>query len=94
MIIANDDIAPLLRKRIGEYATDIRSLEQASFKQFGSDHHKEVPIYYVPIHPKHRNKVDTTLGPPFMGPMLLFGLCVDSLGGQHRQLITYRFLWE
>jgi hypothetical protein len=57
-IIANDDIAPLLRKRIGEYATDIRSLEQASFKQFGSDHHKEVPIYYVPIHPKHRNKVD------------------------------------
>ena len=57
-IVANDDIAPLLRHRIGEYATDIRSIEQGSFKRFGAEHHQEVPIYYVPIHPKHRNKVD------------------------------------
>ena len=57
-IVANDDIAPLLRRRIGEYATDIRSMEQGTFKRFGSDHHKEIPIYYVPIHPKHRGKVD------------------------------------
>ena len=57
-IVANDDIAPLLRYRIGEYATDIRSIEQGSFKRFGAAHHQEVPIYYVPIHPKHRDKVD------------------------------------
>ena len=57
-IVANDDIAPLLRYRIGEYATDIRSIEQGSFKRFGAEHHQEVPIYYVPIHPKHRDKVD------------------------------------
>ena len=57
-IVANDDVAPLLRYRIGEYATDIRSIEQGSFKRFGNDHHQEVPIYYVPIHPKHRDKVD------------------------------------
>ena len=29
-IVANDDIAPLIRHRIGEYATDIRSMEQGS----------------------------------------------------------------
>lgn len=57
-IVANDDVAPLLRLRLGEYATDIRSIEQGSFKRFGAPHHQEVPIYYVPIHPKHRDKVD------------------------------------
>ena len=57
-IVANDDVAPLLRLRLGEYATDIRSIEQGSFKKFGATHHTEVPIYYVPIHPKHRDKVD------------------------------------
>ena len=57
-IVANDDVAPLLRYRLGEYATDIRSIEQGTFKRFGATHHTEVPIYYVPIHPKHRDKVD------------------------------------
>jgi len=57
-IVANDDVAPLIRHRLGEYATDIRSIEQGSFKRFGTPHHSEVPIYYVPIHPKHRDRVD------------------------------------
>ena len=57
-IVANDDVAPLIRHRIGEYATDIRSMEQGTFKRFGSDHHTEIPIYYVPIHPRHRGRVD------------------------------------
>jgi hypothetical protein len=57
-IVANDDIAPLIRHRIGEYAIDIRSIEQGSFQRFGEENRLEVPIYYVPIHPKHRDKVD------------------------------------
>ncbi len=57
-IVANDDVAPLLRHRLGEYATDINSIQRGTFKRFGSDNHEEVPIYYVPIHPKHRDKVD------------------------------------
>ena len=57
-IVANDDIAPLIRHRLGEYATDIDSIQRGTFKRFGSDSHQEVPIYYVPIHPKHRGKVD------------------------------------
>ena len=57
-IVANDDISPLIRHRLGEYTTDIRSIEQGTFKRFGATHHQEVPIYYVPIHPRHRDKVD------------------------------------
>ena len=57
-IIANDDVAPLLRHRLGEVATDIDSIQRGSFVKFGSQKHLEVPIYYIPIHPKHRQKVD------------------------------------
>ena len=57
-IVANDDVAPLIRLRLGETATDIDSIERGRFATFGGDKHIEVPIYYVPIHPKHRNKVD------------------------------------
>ena len=57
-IVANDDVAPLLRHRLGEYATDIDSINRGTFATYGSGKHLEVPIYYVPIHPKHRDKVD------------------------------------
>ena len=57
-IVANDDVAPLLRSRLGEFTTDIESMERGSYRRFGAAHHRDVPIYYVPIHPKHRDKVD------------------------------------
>ena len=57
-IVVNDDVAPLLRHRLGEYATDIDSINRGTFVTYGSGKHLEVPIYYVPIHPKHRDKVD------------------------------------
>jgi hypothetical protein len=57
-IVANDDVAPLLRYRLGETATDIDSIQRGTFAKFGQTKHVEVPIYYVPVHPKHRSKVD------------------------------------
>ena len=57
-IVANDDVAPLLRYRLGETATDIDSIQRGTFAKFGQTKHIEVPIYYVPVHPKHRSKVD------------------------------------
>ena len=57
-IVANDDIAPLIRYRLGEWATDIDSIIRGTFVRFGAKKHQEVPIYYVPIHPRHRDKVD------------------------------------
>jgi len=57
-IVANDDIAPLLRHRLGEHTTDMNSLLRGRFAKFGQTKHLHVPIYYVPIHPRHRDKVD------------------------------------
>ena len=56
-IVANDDVAPLIRFRLGETATDIDSINRGHFATYGATKHIEVPIYYVPIHPRHRAKV-------------------------------------
>ena len=57
-IVANDDVAPLLRHRLGEWSTDIDSIQRGTYVRFGTEKHQEVPIYYVPIHPRHRGKID------------------------------------
>lgn len=57
-IVANDDIAPLIRHRIGEWATDLESIKRSMWKTYPGSNRREVPIYYVPIHPKHMGKID------------------------------------
>ena len=55
-IICNDDTAPLLRHRIGDY------IEDPSYYYFNTsvnkDHRKRIPIFWVPQHPKDRDKRD------------------------------------
>lgn len=58
-VVANDDVAPLLRYRLGEWATDIDSIQRGTYVRFGTEKHQEVPIYYVPVHPRHRGKIDS-----------------------------------
>tara|TARA_R110000824_G_scaffold281702_2_gene470009 strand:- start:55 stop:951 length:897 start_codon:yes stop_codon:yes gene_type:complete len=57
-IVCNDDMTPLIRHRLGEWVQDPvwygRSLEINP-----SLHRKPIPIYYVPIHPKDRKRVDS-----------------------------------
>ena len=55
-IICNDDTSPLLRHRIGDY------IEDPSYYYFNTsinkDNRKRIPIFWVPIHPKDRDKRD------------------------------------
>ena len=57
-IVANDDVAPLLKHRVGEWATDFESITRGTWKRFGTEFHRDVPIYYVPILTKHQGKID------------------------------------
>ncbi len=55
-IVCNDDISPIIRHRIGEMVQDpvcLRVLDT-----YPKSTRKPIPIFYVPIHPKHRDKVD------------------------------------
>tara|TARA_R110002124_G_scaffold207407_1_gene373900 strand:- start:1394 stop:2242 length:849 start_codon:yes stop_codon:yes gene_type:complete len=53
-VIANDDIAPLLRHRLGDYIHDPISIGRKN--KYPSQSRKPIPIFYVPCPAKHKNK--------------------------------------
>ena len=55
-IVCNDDISPVLRHRLGELVQDPVYLRKLDTHP--STTRKPIPIFYVPIHPKHKNKID------------------------------------
>ena len=56
-IVANDDLAPVIRRIVGEWVYD--PIYYSSPVGFSSEGRKEIPIYYVPIHPKDRERRDS-----------------------------------
>lgn len=56
-IVVNDDMAPLLRHRIGERIQDPIYVTN-KFATAQKNYQKHIPIFYVPIHPKDRDKRD------------------------------------
>tara|TARA_Y100000592_G_scaffold98289_1_gene171010 strand:+ start:2309 stop:3205 length:897 start_codon:yes stop_codon:yes gene_type:complete len=56
-IVCNKDIQPLIKHRIGDYVHD-PSYVSRSIVVNPSDHKIEIPIFYVPVHPKDRFKRD------------------------------------
>ena len=56
-IVANDDLAPIVRKIVGEWVYDPVYFSKPV--AFSSEQRKEIPIYYVPIHPKDRDRRDS-----------------------------------
>ena len=57
-IVANDDLAPIVRKIVGDWIYDPVYYDR-NLTKFHSNVRKEIPIYYVPIHPKDRNRRDS-----------------------------------
>ena len=56
-IVANDDLAPIVRKIVGEWVYDPVYFNKPV--AFSSEQRKEIPIYYIPIHPKDRDRRDS-----------------------------------
>lgn len=56
-IICNDDIGPLIRKKIGDFVGD-PVWAHRKFDPFPDDSKRQIPVYYVPVHPKDRDKRD------------------------------------
>ncbi len=56
-IVANDDLAPLVRKVIGDWIYDPVYL--SGYSKFSSEQRKEIPIYYAQINPKDRDRRDS-----------------------------------
>lgn len=56
-IVANDDLAPIIRKKIGDWVWDPvwnnRNLSPNAYES-----RRRIPVFYVPVPLKHRNKID------------------------------------
>jgi len=56
-IVCNDDMQPLIRHRLGDYVNDpVWNFRNKDFRP--SESKKQIPIFYVPVHPKDRDKRD------------------------------------
>ena len=55
-LVCNDDVAPMIRHRVGDYIED--PVYVSRMTKFPSENRKQIPIFYVPIHPKDRDKRD------------------------------------
>ena len=55
-VVCHDDMQPLIKHRLGDYILDPVFLQRKRFDSAGEAY--EIPIYYVPIHPKDRDKRD------------------------------------
>lgn len=55
-IVCNDDIAPIVRYTIGDYIEDPMYFYNKSTRT--SDTRRRIPIFWVPVHPKDRDKRD------------------------------------
>ena len=59
-IVANPDLAPVVRKTIGDWIYDPVYLGRSRYGQ-GSEYRREIPIYYVNILPKNTKFHDARL---------------------------------
>lgn len=56
-VVCHYDMEPLIRYRIGDYVQD-PVYANRTLEKYPSEHQKRIPIYYVPIHPKDRDRRD------------------------------------
>ena len=58
-IVANADMAPAIRHQVGERIEDPVYLYRTKNPEYFEGNRKDIPIYYVPIHPKDRDRRDS-----------------------------------
>jgi hypothetical protein len=58
-VVCNDDVAPLIKNRLGDYVMSPRYFEEKDFVKRKDYHEKWIPIYYTPINQKDRDRRDS-----------------------------------
>ena len=58
-LVCNDDIQPIIKHRLGDFIQDPYHLHATNFVKHPSEYRKQIPIFYIPVHPKDRDKRDS-----------------------------------
>ena len=56
-VICNDDVAPIIKHTLGDFVED-PVYRNRTRTRYPSEETQQIPIYFVPIHPKDRDKRD------------------------------------
>ena len=70
-IICNDDISPLIKKKLGDFVKDPVYAHRRHERK-PDQTVRYIPIYYVPVHPKDRNKRDCLAWSVIHGSLSIF----------------------
>ena len=70
-IICNDNVSPLIKKKIGDFVGD-PVWAYRKFDPFPNDSKRQIPVYYVPVHPKDRDKRDCLAWSVLHGSLSVF----------------------
>lgn len=74
-IVCNDDIAPVVKYYVGDWVEDPSSIEAGLYIKYTEKSRLSIPIYYVPIHPKHRDKIDCYAWSILHGANVAYWIC-------------------
>jgi len=58
-IVCNEDIQPLIKHRVGDYITCLESVRGSRYVKYPTTKIEKIPIFYVPVPPRLRDKRDS-----------------------------------
>lgn len=70
-VICNDDVSPLIKEKLGDFVEDPVYVYR-KFDYSPRESKRFIPVYYVPIHPKDRNKRDCLPWSVIYGSLVAF----------------------
>ena len=71
-IVCGDDVAPLIKKRIGDYVMSPGYFDQKDFVKSKHYHEKWIPIFYTPMTQKDRDRRDSLGWSALHGALMAF----------------------
>jgi hypothetical protein len=75
-IVVNDDFAPIIRKKIGDWVFD-PIWNNRKFDPVPHESRRRIPVFYVPVPMKHRNRRDCLSWSVIHGALTAFKLSSD-----------------
>ena len=71
-IVCDDDVAPLIKTRVGDYVMSPRYFQEKNFVKDKSYHEKWIPVFYVPMSQKDKDKRDSLGWSALHGALMAF----------------------
>jgi hypothetical protein len=71
-VVCSDEVAPIVKSRIGDYVMSPRYFEEKDFVKDKTYHEKWLPVFYVPMSQKDRDRRDSLAWSVLHGALMAF----------------------